>query len=549
MYKNRNIAIGFVLITLIFIGTVISIFNCHYGSNDNIGILWNIKSDCLVSFMSVSLGKILSFCYLNISKNVPWYGLTLYILLGLSLYLFILSVLKIKGLKGLLVPFLAMYLALFLRHVLLIDYSAVSILLGSASLLGLLTYLEKTDKKCFLPVFIMGICFSFSYHIRMDGIRAALCFTAPAVLLGVFRNRQSYRYLLVFMIPLAVAIPADRFYRNAIETESDIRFREWNTLRGQFHEFPVQRLNRDNEKIRDVNNWSKNDYLMLSQFTYFDEIKFNIGTLKNVFDYSLPLQTVSKKGVASLIGHSCLKLLKMYPAHICVLIFIALLYFIARNKSGGAVPVIYLSYVLGGAMGMQLYFRFPGRIGYPILLSCIMSMAYIVFNTKKVRLDLNNGGKKLIIFAGVIFTLFACNEMCQFSNIAKKTSLRQKNHYKSIKELQELNAEFVLIHPARGLIYHFSSPLKDDNYNPKTILGGWTIFSPLFYKALRENGMGHAYEIFSKLANEEDCFAVGDKEYITLISTYLWETYGLRNRFIPVKELSNQSTVYKIEVL
>jgi hypothetical protein len=442
-----------------------------------------------------------------------------------------------------------MYLALFLRHVLLIHYPAVSILLGSASLLGLLTYLEKTDKKHFLPIIILGICFSLSYHIRMSGIKATVCFIAPVVLLEVCRARKGCKYLLVFMIPLAIAIPADRFYRGLLETGPDIRFREWNTLRGQFHEFPVQRLNQDNEKIRDVNNWSENDYLMLCRFTYFDEKKFNMNTLQNVFDDSLFCPIALKKLTIPLIGGNGIKLLKMYPVHLCFLVFVALLGLMTRGKYAGIVSVVYLSYVIGGAMCMLLFFRFPARIGHPILLGCIMSMAYIVFDTKKARLDLNNGRKKLMVFAKVIFILFACNEMYQFSNIAKKTNLRQKNHYKSIKELQELNAEFVLIHPVRGLCYHFSNPLKDDNYNPKTIFGGWTIFSPLFYKALRENGMGHAYEIFSKLASEENCFAVGDKEYITLISTYLWETYGLRNRFIPVKELSNHSTVYKIEVL
>ena len=77
--------------------------------------------------------------------------------------------------------------------------------------------------------------------------------------------------------------------------------------------------------------------------------------------------------------------------------------------------------------------------------------------------------------------------------------------------------------------------------------GGWPIFSPRFYKTLREIGMEHAYEIFPRLANDEGGFTVGNGRSDTQIVQFLWETYGLRCRLIKVKRLSNQSIVYKVE--
>jgi len=536
------------LISVIFMGAVLSVLSRCYGANDNIAILWDIKSDCMVSFMSVSLGKILSFCYLNISGIIPWYGLTLYAFLGVTLYLVIFSVWKLERLGYLLIPFLTMFLALSLRHVTHIDYSTVSILLASGSLLGLLVYLEKADKKCLLPVIILGICFSFSYHIRMDGIKAALCFAAPALLLGVFRVRKSYWYLLLFIMPIAITIPVDRFYGKSLETESDIRFNEWNSLRGQFNDFPIQWLNRDNKKIRNVNHWSQNDYALLTRWLYLDENKFNIATLRNVFDYAYAPPTALSK--LPLIKGCFIELAKTYRIHLCVLMFIALLGFITLGTHGRIMPIIYMGYILGVAIGMQLFFRFPGRIGKPILLGCIIWMTYMVFNITRIRSELNNSGKKLTIFASLLFMLFACVTIYDFKNIVRRDSLGQKNHYKSVKELEEMNAKFFLIQPAMGgLNYELSDPLKNTNYNFKAIHGGWPTFSPCFYKDLREIGMEHAYEIFPRLARDEGCYVVVNEECITLISTYLWETYGLQNKFILVKQLSNHLTVFKIVAL
>jgi hypothetical protein len=61
--------------------------------------------------------------------------------------------------------------------------------------------------------------------------------------------------------------------------------------------------------------------------------------------------------------------------------------------------------------------------------------------------------------------------------------------------------------------------------------------------------MEHAYEIFPKLLDDKNCFVVGGEKFVTAISTYLRETYGLQNRFIQIKQLSNGAAVYKIEEL
>ena len=532
------------VILLVYMGTVLCFFPLTYGINDDAAILWDIQSGHMVSFMSILLGNLLSFCYRNISSNIPWFSLTLYTFLGISIYCVIISTWKFTKNNHLLIPVLVIFLALCLKPLIHISYNMVSISLASGSLLSLWIYLEKADKKRFLIVILMGICFSFSYHIRMDGIKATLCFTALPLLLFFFRIRKCCRHLLLFLIPLAITIPANHFYENSLATESDVQYREWNTLRGQFHGFSVELLNADNEQIRKANNWSKNDYLMLTNWMYLDENKFNISSLKNVFKYAfpppaLPYRLLSAKGYF-------IDFVQTYPIYLCILLFIALLGFWTLNGYSRIMPIIYLVYILTGAITMHIFFRFPGRIGFPILLNCIPWMAFMVFNHNSSRL--NNYGRILTIFSFFLFTFFTCIVLYGFCINARNTRLNQINQYKSIQELEAMQGNLFLI-PAQNVFYQVLNPLHNHRFTFKTIPCGWPIYSPLFYKALRENGMKHAYELLPKIAQNKNCYIVGNNEDITLISEYLKETFHIHIKVVLVKQLSNHLIVFRIEAI
>jgi len=535
------------LITVVYMVTIISSFVCWYGSNDNIAILRNIQSGCMVSFMSALMGRILSFCYLNISDVVPWYGLTLYALLGIGLYLNLLSIWKLIPHKLLSAAFLVMFLALSLRHIVSIDYSAVSIILASGSIIALLIYLEKTREIHILPVIFLGVCFSFSYLIRTHGIMAALCFAFPVVLTGVFKERKNYHRFLIFIIPLILTISTNSVYRNLSESESDRYFRKWNALRGQFHEFPVQRLNLENEDIRNVNNWSQNDYFMLCDFIYLDENKFNIDTLKNVFRYSVSYFNTSGEFISPPAKSELIQFFKSYPFYIAALFFVALYGFMIRYKRERLIIIVYLAFILGGAMWMQLFFRFPARIGSPILLNCIASMVYMIWNNENIQAEAKNTKKHQVIFA-MIFLFFACVVFYNSYTNNLNRILVQKNSYNSMKELEEIQSDFFLILP-RWEFFHFLSPLKNHKYSFKTIPCGWPIYSPLFYKALRENGMNHAYELLPKMAQNKNSYIVANNESINLISQYLKETFHIHIKVVQVKQLSNHLIVFRIEAI
>jgi hypothetical protein len=174
---------------------------------------------------------------------------------------------------------------------------------------------------------------------------------------------------------------------------------------------------------------------------------------------------------------------------------------------------------------------------------------YLIFGNIKVQPKSNKSRKRLSIIIALIFIGLAFADIYKIRNIVELNSIRQQRHYESAKEMEEMDAEYFLLLPAQSLNFEYSDPLKSNNYNFNMIVNGWAIFSPRFYKTLKELGMEHGYEILPRLASESGGFVIGREDYIARISIFLRETYGLHHRFIRVKQLSNQAIVYKIEKL
>ena len=70
---------------------------------------------------------------------------------------------------------------------------------------------------------------------------------------------------------------------------------------------------------------------MLDWWMFFDENKYNVETLKNVFEYSVPISSMSDQVTFSLLGEVLVYLFKQYPVHLYALIFAAMLGFAAPD--------------------------------------------------------------------------------------------------------------------------------------------------------------------------------------------------------------------------
>lgn len=269
------------LLTAIYFILILSLFTRSYAVNDNIAIIDNIRYNCIVPFMSVLLGYLLSFCYLTISDHIPWYGLCLYVSLAISMFLILCSLLKIKKLGYLRIPFVFLFMILYCPMVMKVGYNGASIMAGISSLFTLMVYLQYKDKKYYTLILLLGVHFAFTYLIRTNGLKAVLVFSAPVLLICAFVNlKMNYRYYLIFALPLLIAISTSMLLQMSMENPRYSQYQNWNKLRGQFHNFPVEYINRNNGNILKANNWTENDYDLLTKWIFLDENKYNIETFK-----------------------------------------------------------------------------------------------------------------------------------------------------------------------------------------------------------------------------------------------------------------------------
>ena len=366
-------------VTVIYILLLLVPFRQSYSENDNLGILYDLQYGHTVSFMSVLLGKVLSFLYLNISDAVPWYGLMLYAISGAALFLALVSIDTLCRDRRLKYGIFVLVLVFFARTIVTVGYNAASISIGYSCLMALMVYLRSTARPRIWLILGLGFLFSFSYLIRTVGLNAVLLFAAVAIVFEVVtRFRQSLRYFALFLLPLTLLFCVDAGVREYGVSDEFRQYKEWNTVRGRFHDFPVSYLNADNQEILQVNKWRYTDYQMLLNWAFFDERKYNIQSLRNIYLYSVPLP-VDNGIMFGKIAGNCLKILGDYWRFWIVLTAMACLSFAGNRRFPLFIQILQGMYVLGGGAVMATYMRFPVRIAFPLLFGTMLFSFFLAF--------------------------------------------------------------------------------------------------------------------------------------------------------------------------
>jgi hypothetical protein len=105
-FKNNVFSFSF---AVLFVACLLLVLPRTYGINDNVGILFNAEQGFISVFTSYFYMKFLHHLY-HISNNTPWYGLTLYFIHILSLFIFVRSLARIENFTAFFIPFLIVYL-------------------------------------------------------------------------------------------------------------------------------------------------------------------------------------------------------------------------------------------------------------------------------------------------------------------------------------------------------------------------------------------------------------------------------------------------------
>lgn len=539
---------GSMLLSVLFMTAIALTLPVRYMINDDFCILADIEAGFEPAFMSAIMGKAIAALYAGI-PGLPWYGISLYAgyMLALGTILFCLSRMCRKDpLRGLFMPLLVCLASVWLLFSVSITYSTAGILCGLAGVLLVLTAPTLRFREVLAGGCLIGIAWAY----RMEALFGVAAFTMPVVVWWLWRSRQADKSRgISFWLPLAVAIclplavlfVADRAARS--DDPRQLAFNEFNLVRGKFHTTPYADVNSDNKELFRVNSWSSNDFKMFSGFFGINETKFNTRTVSNIFALSYPL-TASKMPVGQMLTTTFRPVYLPY-----FLLMLVCAFFFGRRYNGSRLALAYLAYQITLVMYLAFCARFPDRIGHALLTGgCLMTLLLCFLQTGKGGAPTTLQSKR--IKAGLAtLSIFIIAVM---SVTITKWAGKQQEANTASDILERMPAKTVfLLHPMK--FFDYLDPFRIYTFQKRTIIPLWTIYSPRFYKTVRNTlNVARAEDILPAMVDNNNAVYIGftgkpsDFQINQLILMALRQWYGRECSYKPLFDMPLNMVALKI---
>ncbi len=361
-------------VVILYMVAVLGLLPRAYRTNDDINILLDIQGRYATSYMSLVLGRCLSFLY-GLAPSFPFYGIFLYFIHACSLFLFIKTFSHLRNFSAWFPFFLIAYFSLYTPFLMQVSYNHAAFIIGVNALMYGASRLMEGERRT--VVFLMsGLPFAFGFLVRKQVLLGALLFSAVIFAWLLIRDKRSWRALAVFFVPAVLMISAETLTVRYGVSETYKTFQRFNSLRGRVHGFPILNRNKNNSRLLAANGWMKNDMTVFRKWFFLNERKFNETTMRNFFIEGRRGPAIRPKDALSTAGD----FIDQYPIQIFFLLSLAvLMVFFARFKESKWVLLNAL-YNFFGMFTMALVARFPSYIGEPLFLLLLGSTVLFIFN-------------------------------------------------------------------------------------------------------------------------------------------------------------------------
>ncbi len=520
--------------SIVYVGVIIALFEISFLVNDDITILKEIQGGFRTTYMSPLLGYGLSFLYRVVSPGIPWYGLTLCGMIVLGVFMAIRTTVRIVPDRKIAVLLVGIILVFLSPLVMGMSYNGASILLGGAALY---VFVEGSRGSAagWRSFCLPGASLAMSFCIRPHGLLGVVIFSLPVIAVVLLKKRVGLKGMAVAFAPVALCVALNAVVAACFDTEGYRKYAEFERFRAPFHCFPIAEMNIGNRKLLEANGWSDNDYLMLMRWIYWDEEKFNVDTMANVFRYSVPLPGKLDVILDPLVMTAKIKdFCGPYRFDISLLFLLAIASFLGNKPVRTAMSVFYFAYVVAGAFYMHLFYRFPYHVGGGLFVVSIFMM--ICLASSEVE-DAAARGKRLLRVCVVCLA-------CLVGFLGYKTARHRVRTLSRIItcgiENRQADVSFLkkrypghafIVEP--GYIVHgpFLNPFSYCKTDLDIVTGGAYSFSPRFYRDIETVlGVKKGREVFPVLLRNKKVHLICTDSLLPIVERYLRETTG--GRFI-----------------
>ena len=528
-------------VVILYVAMVLGFSPRGFSTNDDIGILSDIRGGFGVSHMSLVLGRCLSLLY-GLAPSFPFYGVFLYLMHALSLYLFIKAFSRLRGFAAWFPFFLVAYLSLYARFLMQVSYNNASFMIGINALIYCVSRLMEEERR--KVVFMLsGLLFAFCFMVRKQALLGVLLFSAVIFAWLLLRDRRSWKGLAIFFIPALLIVSTDRLMARYGVSETYKAYQRFNSLREEIHGYPILVWNKDNSHLLRANGWTKNDMILFRYRFFPNERKFNETTMKNFFLEKLPRRALRPKEAISRTG----RLIDDFPIQFFFFAsLLVLTVFLTRFKES-ALVLLNTVYISAGMLAMKMFVKLPHRIGDPLFLLPLAWTVLFIFQGRANAEPRKTWNRPLYAFF-----IASCIAILSFNGIgyARRAEYLTSRLKKEKAITQRLNAAY------SGALFLATfwpwsqdvDPLTTSNNTYERIPSGWTTFSERFYDIIgRRVGVNQGYDLFPRFLRLKNAYIIGSKDFIKgSVNRYLWENYRLRSTFVKLEMLDESTGIFKV---
>lgn len=528
-------------VVILYIVMVLRLLPRVFSTNDDMGILSDIRGGFAAGHMSLILGRFLSLLY-DLAPSFPFYGIFLYFMHACSLYLFIKTFSRLRRFAAWFPFFLIAYLSLYALFLMEVGYNNASFMIGINALMYGASRLLEEERRT-VVFMLSGLLFAFCFMVRTRALFGVLLFSAVIFASLLIRDKRSWKGLAIFFIPVLLIVSTDHLIARYGVSETYKAFHRFNTLREALRNSDRFSRNINNPHLLRANGWTKNDMTLFKYRFFPNERKFNDRTMKNFFLEKRPRRPLRPRDVLSRTG----RLIKAFPIQFLFLASLLLSTIFLTGFKENTFVLLNAVYFSAGFLAMDTFMKLPHRIGDPLFLLPLESTVLFVFQDR-----INDEPRKAwnrpltAFFVAVCMVVLSLNGLGYGRRVEALNSRMKKEREIS----QRINAAYT------GALFLATSwpwsqdrdPLRESKDTYERIPFSWMTFSEQFYDIIgRRVEVEQGYDLFPRFLRLKNAYIIGRTAFIRgAVTRYLWENYGLKCKFITVERLDKSVGIFRV---
>lgn len=506
------------LLCIVFVVTIITCFDLRYALNDDTGIIGFITGGYPVPYVGRMLSGLLHQAYVA-APSIAWFGLTLYLSLTVSLFIWLMLVWHVFKSWWQAFAWTLIVLACYGPFLVSLDFTkSAAMLCMSGIAWACVLVMERSPRL--LMLLLPGLLFMLGMLVRTDCVFGALAYALPVlavVAVTCFRGQEAVpeaRRLgvaaLIFLAPAAVNWGIDITWRHLEQTPQQQSYDAFNAEGGKFDHFSRARryaVEQQPSLLRSI-HWTRRELNAFMQWRFLDERIYTPAAMRALWTHSalvMPKGPVLARVMAKTVWPSD----RVFPMLMAAFpLFLLLLW---RGPRGTAViGVLMPVYWIGLGTWMYLQYAYHFRIQLPFEvgtgLIAVLAAGMIGGETFRSRTALVAMVASLLLGA----TAAALNLR---DTVRKAPSIREKAQATEAT-FRMVNTDFagsvILIQPD-FLNLNELNPLEPIDWQFQPINLGWNTFSPRFYGQISTLGITHGYELIDALIDNPHAYLLGTR--------------------------------------